>query len=363
MKKGLNMLDLEQRFDIASRELRDELGLIHLAPPSSVIRRHRRRRVGSTLATGFAVAGLIAGGVTITRDVDGTNPASNQADALDEVTDALLYPSRMIGGAPDEVMFGPQYGYGPRALLSSPDGTLFVVTLTERLSTELASNADRRVFNDRTYTAEQQGGELAYTSVDDCTTVSIRQSSPDARPFDSNASALLGSLKVSDRHATVELTDGWASFGVGRVGTLIQIAFHSSIGGGNDQFNLMQLPDSSVASLIGLAGAPITQTAFNGQPAWTAQSGTPFASTSLAWQDGPNAVLLYSDTSTLDDLKQVAQTLQHDHGDQFEGHLGNAEQSDDAPLETLPTMDSMVTTNDPTNTGTGRCGTLQLTVQ
>lgn len=354
------MLDLEQRLDTASRELQDQLVLIHLAPPLRVIRRHGRRRVGRLVAAGLVAAGLVAAVVTVTGDVDGTDVASNPAEP-EVSSDALLYPSEPIGGTPDEVMVGPQYGYGPRALLSSTDGTLFVVTLTDRLSSVLVSNAERRVFNDRTYTAELQGGELVYTSVDDCTTVSIRQSGgPDASPFDSNASALLRSLKVSDRHATVELADGWVSLGVGRVGTLIQIAFHSTIGGGNDQFNLMQLPDSSVAALVGLVGPPITQTAFNGQPAWTAQSG-PSTSASMAWQDGPNAVLLYSDTGTLDELKQVAQTLQHDHGDQFVGHLGSAEH--DALPGTMPTIDTIFTTNDPTNTDAVRCGTLQLSVQ
>ena len=349
------MLDLDQQFEAATGDLREKLQSIRVAPASRVIERQRRHRRTVTLSGVLVVVAFLGAlAAIVLRDID--EPVANGNDpATAQLTDSLLFPSKLSGGKTDEVMIGPQSGYGPRGLVQAPDGALFIIGITERFGTELTPNTERRVFAGRAFSAEGIDKELVYVAVDDCMTVSIRQSYLGAQAFDSDATTLLEALSITSRSAAVTLPAGWTSFGVGNRGSLIQIAFHSTVDNGTAQFNLMQLPNTPIPALLGFAGTGLAPTSFNGHPAWSGASHF----TSLAWTDGANAALLYSDTATLDQLKQVATTLEHNHSDQFASLSVTA----GGPNGTSPAPDPIAPNGSGPATAVQECGTPQLTIR
>lgn len=349
------MLDLDQQFEAATGDLRERLQTVRVAPASRVIEKQRRHRRAVTLSGVLVVVAVLGAlAAIVLRDID-EPVASGNDPATAQLTDSLLFPSKLLGGNTDEVMIGPQSGSGARGLVQAPDGALFIIGITERFGTELTPNTERRVFAGRTFSNEGIEKELAYVAVDDCMTVSVRQSHLGAQVFDSDAATLLEALSITNRSAAVTLPAGWTSFGVGNPGSLIQIAFHSTVDKGSAQFNLMQLLNTPVPALLGFAGTGLAPTSFNDQPAWSGAS--PF--TSLAWTDGSNAALLYSDTATLDQLKQVATTLGHNHSEQF----ANLSVTAGGPNGTSPAPDTIAPGGSGPATAVHECGTSRLTIR
>ena len=314
------------------------------------------------VAIASAMFGALASGVGRRSPTTGSSSLA--------VVDRLLYPARSSGrnGNVAEVHLGPASGFGPRTLVRAPGGALFVVAIGPRFGAELTPDVPRREVRGRTFTGEAFRGELVYVSLDACIGVTIRQSAPAATLFDDDATTLLDSVEIVGQQVTVGLPAGWTSIGVGHPGNLVQVAFTTPVEPGKG-FNLMQLPDTTVSALLGGAGfqGPIAADRLDdGRPAWSAVArnddgsrgvSPPLGFTTIAWQNGPDAAVLYSDTATLDELKRVVPTLEPGHGKEFAGYTPTIDRSTEA---TTPT--TLPIPEDRPVVATGGCATPILTV-
>lgn len=341
---------LDERLEAATRELHDLLDSAQLRPASTVKRRHQRRRHALTaFAAIIAVLTVVGLGVLVTRDVEPTEPGSPTSDPT---AARLLFPAGVSEADIQSVYLGPDFSTLAKGLVQSPDGVLFSISIGERGGWQETPNVERRDFNGRTFTVEAIDSELAYVSLDECAVVGVSQIGPNGKAWDSNASALLTALTIVGRTGSVNLPPGWKSFGVGDGGHLIQLAYRARIGPAAYAVVLMQAPDSNAASISRAAPGtgPLTSTTFNGQQAWTV--GSPDSPTnSLIWQDDANAVVLAGDVS-VEELKQIASSLEHNHADEWAHILPRAENL----------SGSVGTTPGPTTTSANSCGTPKLIV-
>lgn len=340
------MLDLDEQFEDATRELHARLDSVRLAPASAVIRRRNRRRYTiSAFALVIAAVGVITIGSAATHD---THPATpSPARTLE---DRLLFPTKISSGKP-EVVVGPDSPEGAHGLVRAPGGALFLISI-EADSGELTPDAEHRQINGRTFVVEPFNGQLAYSSLDNCARVGVEQSDPSAAPWNADATALLTALTIEGRHATVTLPAGWESLGAGTPGSLLQVAFTTNIGNTTHAVVLMQMPDSPVAVLPSWGAGPITPTTFNGQPAWAVNlERTSPGFTSLIWEDNGTAVSLYGPDVSVDDLKTIASGLQHNKADEWARYLPTA--TIGGPAGTAPAGDTVNKTD---------CGPSQLTI-
>lgn len=347
---------IDEQLEVAARELHDVLDGVRLAPASTVARRHKRRRhTTAGAAAVIAVLGVIGLTIVATRDVDSNEPGSAIADPIAQ---RLLYPPGLADVDIQKIYLGPDLSTNAKGLVQSPDGTLFHISIGERGGWQMTPNVERRDINGHTFTVETINSELTYVALGDCAVVGMQQSGPDATAWDTDASALLAAMTINGLTAAVDLPPGWKSFGVGNGGHLIQLAFTSRVGGSAHAVVLMQAPDSAVASIsrIALGDEPLTSTTFNNQQAWTVSSAAN-STNSLIWQDGPNAVLL-SGQATLDELKQIAGALEHNHADDWARLLPTAENLSGSVGTTPPD-----TSPDPTTTNANNCGTPRLIIQ
>jgi hypothetical protein len=120
----------------------------------------------------------------------------------------------------------------------------------------------------------------------------------------------------------------------------------------------MQAPDSGVAAIFRVAPADgaFMSTTFNDQRAWTV-SDTANSTVSLIWQDGANAVLL-SGQATLEELKQIAGSLEHNHADDWARILPSGENLTGTQGTTPPDTAAPGVSTANTNS----CGTPALTI-
>lgn len=345
------MFALDEHLEAATRELHEALDNARLAPASAVIRRHARRRHSVTaLATAIAVLGVVGLGIVVTRDVE---PADHGSPTDDPIVRRLLFPTGISEGDIRQVYLGPDLPNHAKGLVRAPGGALFRISIVPSGGSGPTPDVDRRDFNSRTFTLETTLAEYAaYASLDECVLVSVEQSDPSGKAWDTNASTVLAALTIEGRAANLALPPGWESFGVGNGGRLIQLAYTATIGTTRHDVVLMQLPEAPIAAISGIAQGtgPLTSTTFGNHQAWTVSSAEP-ATTSLIWQDGTNAVLLAGEV-TLDELEQIAANLQHDQGDEWARHLPTAESlsgsGDTSPLQP--------------STNTETCGTPRLTI-
>jgi hypothetical protein len=342
------MLDLDEQFEAATRELHAHLDSVHLAPASAVIRRRNRRRYTiSAFALVIAAVGVITIGRAATHD---THTATFIAGSAHTVEDRLLFPTQISTGKP-EVVVGPALPDGAQGLVHTPSGALFHISVMAD-SGQLTPNVDRRQINGRTFIVEHINGLLAYSSLDNCARVRVEQSDPSAAAWNADATALLTALTIDGQHATVTLPAGWESLGVGHPGTLLQVGFKTNVGNTTHAVSLMQMPDSPLAVLPDFGAGPITPTTFNGHAAWAVnlqRNSGPF--TSLIWDDNGTAVSLHGPDVSLDDLKTIASGLQHNKADEWARYLQSA--TFGGPSGTAPSSDTVNQTN---------CGPSQLTI-
>jgi hypothetical protein len=269
-----------------------------------------------------------------------------------------LYPAGLADVDIQKIYLGPDLSTSAKGLVQSPDGALFNLSIGERGGWQMTPNVEHRDINGHTFTVETINSELAYVALDDCAVVGVEQSGPDAKAWDTDASSLLAAMTINGLTATVALPPGWESFGVGNGGHLIQLAFTSRVGGTAHAVVLMQASDSAVASIsrIALGDGPLTSTTFNDQQAWTV-SDAANSTNSLIWQDGSNAVLL-SGQATLEELKQIAGALEHNHAEDWARLLPTAENLSGS-VGTIPPD----TSPDPTTTNANNCGTPRLIIR
>ena len=127
-----------------------------------------------------------------------SEPSLGPADS--SIVDGLVYPTKVVGGVADEVLFGPVSGYGPKARVTSPNGAVYLVGVYDRLGSQLDDNNMMKSINGRLYTArEVEPDRVIYTSKDVCSTISVQHSHPDAVPFDAESTELLKALTVTGR--------------------------------------------------------------------------------------------------------------------------------------------------------------------
>jgi hypothetical protein len=341
---------LDERLQAATRELHDVLDTAQLRPASTVKQRHQRRRHARTALAAIVAVATVAGlGALVTRDVEPTEPGSPTSDPTAE---RLLFPAGVADTDIHSLYLGPDLTTSAKGLVQSPDGELFSISIGERGGWQETPNVERRDINDRTFTVEAINSELAYVSLDECAVIGVSQIDSNGKAWDANASVLLSALTIVGRAGNVALPPGWRSFGVGSGGHLIQLAYTARLGTAEYAVVLMQAPDSNAAviSRVAQATGPLTSATFNGQQAWTVGD-TANSTVSLIWQDGPNAALL-SGQASLEELKQIANSLKHDHADEWAGLLPTAENL----------SGTVGTTPGPTTTSANSCGTPTLTV-
>jgi hypothetical protein len=350
------MLALDERLEAATRELHEVLDRASLRPASAVKQRHQRRRhavtVFAAIITVVAVVGL---GFLVTRDVEPIEPGSPTSDPA---AARLLGPANGTEAGTHNLYLGPDLPKSPKGLVEAPGGALFRVSISERGGWQVTPNVEQRDINDRMFTVESVDSELAYVSLDDCAVVGVDQWGPDAQAWDTDASALLAAMTINGLTANVALPQGWTSFGVSNGAHLIQLAFTSKAGGSLHGVNLMQAPDSAVAAILRVAPADgaFTSTTFNNQRAWTVGDAAN-STMSLIWQDGANAVVL-SGQATLEELKQIAGSLEHNHADDWARILTSGENLSGTQGTTPPaTAAPGASTINP-----GSCGTPTLTI-
>ena len=317
------MRTLDEQLEIATRELHEVLNGCSLAPASTVARRHQRRRRSVTALAGVAAVVVVIGlTIVVTRDVDSNEPGS----ASDPTTNALLFPAGIADTDIGEVDLGPELSARAKGLVESPDGVVFTISIADRGGWQMTPNVERRDINDHTFTVETiSDSELSYVALDDCAVFGIEQFSPNATAWDEDASPLLAATTITGRTATVTLPPGWESFGVGGNVHLVQLVFTSRVGASPHGVVLMQAANSAVAAIAGLSPGDghLTATTFKDQRAWTVSD--PADSTnSLLWQDGTTAALL-SGQATLEELKQIAGTLEPNHAEQWARLLPKAQ--------------------------------------
>ncbi|MEY2524213.1 MAG: hypothetical protein QOJ66_2778, partial [Ilumatobacteraceae bacterium] len=317
------MVALDERLEAATRELHEVLDKASFRPASAVRQRHQRRRhavtVFAAIITVLAVVGL---GFLVTRDVEPIEPGSSTSDPA---AARLLFPAGAGEADIQSLYLGPDLPTAAKVIIEAPDGALFRVAISDRGGWQETPNVERRDFNGRTFTVEPVDSELAYVSLNDCAVVGVDQWAPAAQAWDTDASALLDAMTINGLTANVALPPGWKSFGASNGAHLIQLAFTSKAGGSLRGVVLMQAPDSGVAAIFRVAPADgaFMSTTFNNQRAWTV-SDSADSTVSLIWQDGANAVVL-SGQATLEELKQIAASLEHNHAADWARLLPSAE--------------------------------------
>ena len=291
--------------------------------PASVVkhRLQRRRHAVTVFAAIITVLAAVGLGFLVTRAVEPIEPGSSTSDAA---AARLLFPPG-VSEADMHLYLGPDLPTSAKVIIEAPDGALFRVAISERGGWQETPNVERRDFNGRTFTVESVDSELAYFSLSDCAVVGVDQWAPDAQAWDTDASALLDAMTINGLTANVALPTGWKSYGVSNGAHLIQLVFTSRASGPARGVVLMQAPDTAAAAIFRLAPADgaFMSTTFNNQRAWTV-SDTADSTVSLIWQDGPNAVVL-SGQATLDELKQIAGSLEHNHADDWARILPSSE--------------------------------------
>lgn len=89
------MLDIDERLDEATSELRAQLANVDLAPVSTVVHRlHRRRGVGAVAAL-LAVVGVVGVAVAATRDDASVASVTTHSSQQSPVTSAAALPTNM----------------------------------------------------------------------------------------------------------------------------------------------------------------------------------------------------------------------------------------------------------------------------
>jgi hypothetical protein len=349
------MRTLDEQLDVATRELHEALNGSSLAPASTVARRHKRRRRSLTALAGVtAVAVVIGLTIVVTRDVDSSEPGSPP----DPTANTLLFPAGIADADMGKVYLGPDLSARAKGLVESPGGVVFLLSVGDRNGQPMTPNVARREINGNTFTVEIiEGTELVYVALNDCAVVYVEQFGPDGTSWDEDASALLAATTITGFSATVALPAGWKSFGVGGDVHLVQLVFTSRVGASPHGVVLMQAANSAVGAIARLAtgDGPLTATTFKNQPAWTIAD--PANSTnSLIWQDGTTAALL-SGQATVEELKQIAGTLEPNHADEWARLLPKTENLG-ASVGTVPPD----TSPDPTPTTPATCGNPRLVI-
>ena len=284
--------------------------------------------------------------------------SSEPGSPPDPTSNALLFPAGIADTDIGEVDLGPDLSARAKGLVESPGGVVFLLSVGDRNGQPMTPNVARREINGHTFTVETiSDSELSYVALDDCAVFGIEQFGPNATAWDEEASPLLAATTITGSTATVALPSGWESFGVGGDVHLVQLVFTSRVGASPHGVVLMQAANSAVAAIARLAtgDGPLTATTFKNQPAWTIAD--PANSTnSLIWQDGTTAALL-SGQATVEELKQIAGTLEPNHADDWARLLPKTENLG-ASVGTVPPD----TSPDPTPTTPTACGSPRLVI-
>lgn len=278
--------DREQTFDIG-------------APPNTP----RRHRALTAAAAALVLVGV--GAVMGIRSlVDGPDPtvpaaqpppapASDDSGPLPPATvgeHVLVLPADSV--EPTYVQRNAALPHRTRGLVSAPDGSTLSINLFENFWGELPAEMDQRDIGGLTWATTVEDTNRGYVTVDECTMLSVN-AGPNGAAWDTDAVALMNSVRFTPDSITIDLPDGWQTIDVGPVGAWYSMSFDPGIEGSPD-VTLTQMPGSNAGPLLAdFAGRPVTAITIDGSPGWQVPLDND-GWTQTVWQNDSGSMMLTS---------------------------------------------------------------------
>lgn len=302
-----------------------------------------RRPVFAIAAAVVAVVGIGVGLFAMSRQNNDTPPADAPPVAPNEL-DRLLYPSGMKLG---QVYGMPSPGNRAGAVLVTPDGRPFAVSVEENFWASLPTDAEQREVNGHTFGASGAMGSMDYTTLSSCLMVDVSERVAQSTPWAADSLAMVNGLAIDGTDVTLQTPAGWTSMGDGALGATYVVSFTTPAG---NAATMMQMLDAPAGALLAQhALSTLTPTTFDGKPAWLY---TIDGWTYLAWNRAEGSALVGLQDGTPEQLVALAAQMTTQRGSDWSKNI--------AAIGTGP-AGSSVTVATVADT-TGECGTRTLTV-
>ncbi|MDO8403120.1 MAG: hypothetical protein Q7T27_06455 [Pseudomonas sp.] len=298
------------------------------------------RAVFAIAAAVIAVVGIGVGLFAMSRQDSDAPPADSPPLAPNEL-DRLLYPAGMERS---QVYGMPSPGNRAGAVLVTPDGRPFAVSVEENFWGSLPADAEQREVNGRTFGASGAMDSMDYTTLSSCLMVDVGDRVPQAAAWSTDAFTMVNGLTIDGTSVSLQVPAGWTSMGSGALATTYVVSFTTTDGRSAE---LMQMLDAPAGALLAQhALSTLTPTVFDGNTAWLySMDGWMY----LAWNRAEGSAMIALQDGTADQLVALAAQMTGLHGSDWS--------KDIAAIGTGSTATVATAAGTP-----GQCGTRTLTV-